>query len=32
VDGEEEHGGFTTNASEGGLLVYLPEIIEKKGA
>ena len=29
VDGEEKNGGFATNASQGGLLVYLPEIIEK---
>jgi hypothetical protein len=29
VDGEEKYGGFATNASEGGLLVYLPEVIEK---
>ncbi len=29
VDGEEEYGGFATNVSEGGLLVYFPEVIEK---
>ena len=29
VDGEEKYGGFATNASEGGLLAYLPEIMEK---
>ena len=29
VDGEEKYGGFATNASEGGLLVYLPEVVEK---
>jgi len=29
VDGEEKNGGFATNASEGGLLVYLPEVVEK---
>ena len=29
TDGEEKYGGFATNASEGGLLVYLPEVIEK---
>ena len=29
VDGEEKYGGFATNASEGGLFVYLPEVIEK---
>ncbi len=29
VDRVEEYGGFATNASEGGLLVHLPEFIEK---
>ncbi len=29
VDHEEEYGGIATNASEGGLLVYLSEFIEK---
>jgi len=29
MDGEEKNGGFATNASQGGLLVYLPEVIEK---
>ena len=29
VDCEEEYGGIATNASERGLLVYLPEFIEK---
>ena len=29
MDGEEKYGGFVTNASEGGLLVYLSEVIEK---
>ncbi len=29
TDNREEHGGIATNASEGGLLVYLPEVIEK---
>jgi hypothetical protein len=28
VDGEEKYGGFATNASEGGLLVDLPQVIE----
>ena len=31
VDAAEENGGISTNVSEGGLLVYLPEVI-KKGA
>jgi len=29
IDGVEEHGGVTTNVSEGGLLAYLPEVVEK---
>ena len=29
MDREEEYGGIATNASERGLLVYLPEFIEK---
>jgi hypothetical protein len=29
MDREEEYGGITANASEGGLLVHLPEFIEK---
>jgi hypothetical protein len=29
MDREEEYGGITTNASEGGLLVHLPEFFEK---
>ena len=31
VDRVKEYGGFAANASERGLLVYLPEFIEKKG-
>jgi c-di-GMP-binding flagellar brake protein YcgR len=31
VDAREENGGIATNVSEGGLLVYLPDVI-KKGA
>ena len=30
MDAEEENGGIAANASEGGLLVYLPEVIKKR--